>query len=108
MTGTIFIGEVRSAYVAVALLCLAGFAHQTLSVTVITMATDLFRQNEVGTVAGLAGLFGNGGVLLSSLAIGALVATIGYAPFFLLWGLLDLLGAILLWTLVRAPASDPS
>lgn len=103
MTGTVFVGLVYNAYLAVALLCLAGFAHQTLSVTVITMATDLFRQNEVGTVAGLAGLFGNGGVLLSSLAIGALVATIGYAPFFVLWGLLDLVGAFLLWTLVRAP-----
>ena len=108
MTGTIFIGEVRNAYVAVALLCLAGFAHQTLSVTVITMATDLFRQNEVGTVAGLAGLFGNAGVLLSSLAIGALVASIGYAPFFVLWGLLDLLGAAILWTFVRAPVSAPT
>jgi ACS family hexuronate transporter-like MFS transporter len=107
MTGTIFIGRVESAYFAVALLCLAGFAHQTLSVTVITMATDLFRQNEVGTVAGLAGLFGNGGVLLSSLAIGALVSTIGYSPFFVLWGVLDLVGAILLWTLVRAPAPEP-
>jgi ACS family hexuronate transporter-like MFS transporter len=108
MTGTIFVGLVHSPYVAVALLCLAGFAHQILSVTVITMATDLFRQNEVGTVAGLAGLFGNGGVLLSSLAIGALVTSIGYAPFFVLWGLLDLLGAVILWTLVRAPAATPS
>jgi ACS family hexuronate transporter-like MFS transporter len=89
-------------------LCLAGFAHQTLSVTVITMATDLFRQDEVGTVAGLAGLCANSGVLLSTLAIGALVATIGYSPFFVLWGLLDLVGAILLWTLVRAPASEPA
>lgn len=106
MTGTVFIGLVNSPYVAVSLLCLAGFAHQTLSVTVITMATDLFRQNEVGTVAGLAGLFGNAGVLLSSLAIGALVASIGYAPFFVVWGLLDLVGAVILWTLVRAPASE--
>ncbi|HEX5182050.1 MAG TPA: MFS transporter [Allosphingosinicella sp.] len=106
MTGTIFIGWVDSAAVAIALLCLAGFAHQILSVTVITMATDLFRQNEVGTVAGLAGLLGNGGVLLSTLAIGAMVAAIGYAPFFALWGLLDVAGAIILWTFVRAPVSE--
>ena len=36
MMGVAFVGTVDSPYVAVALLSLAGFAHQTLSVTVIT------------------------------------------------------------------------
>ena len=58
---------------AVALLSLAGFAHQTLSVTVITMASDLFKRNEVATVAGMAGTCGNAGVLIFSLLMGALV-----------------------------------
>jgi ACS family hexuronate transporter-like MFS transporter len=35
------------------------------------------------------------------LAIGALVTTIGYAPFFVGLGVLDLIGALVLWTLVR-------
>ena len=69
-----FVGFVDSPYVAIALLCLGGFAHQTLSVTVITMASDLFKRNEVATVAGMAGTCGNGGVLVFSLIIGALVA----------------------------------
>jgi MFS transporter, ACS family, hexuronate transporter len=33
--------------------------------------------------------------------IGALVASIGYAPFFVGLAALDILGAILLWTLVK-------
>ena len=45
-----------------ALLRLAGFAPQTLSVTVITMSSDLFRRNEVATAAGMAGTFGNAGL----------------------------------------------
>ena len=49
---------------AVALISLAGFAHQTLSVTMITMATDLFPRNEVGTVAGMAGTCANLGILI--------------------------------------------
>jgi ACS family hexuronate transporter-like MFS transporter len=101
MTGMAFVGRVESPYAAIALLCLGGFAHQTLSVTVITMASDLFKRNEVATVAGMAGTFGNLGVLLFSLAIGGLVATVGYDPFFLALGLLDLAGAVLLWTLVK-------
>ncbi|WP_336623243.1 MFS transporter, partial [Staphylococcus epidermidis] len=82
-------------------LCLGGFAHQTLSVTVITMASDLFRKNEVATVAGLAGMMGNLGLLIFSLMIGGLVTRIGYDPFFGALGVLDLAGAAILWTLVR-------
>ncbi len=104
MTAVAFAGLVRNPYAAVALICLAGFAHQTLSVTVITMSSDLFRQTEVATVAGLAGTFGNAGLLSFNLLIGALVASIGYAPFFVCLGGLDLLGAALLWTLVREDA----
>lgn len=101
MTGMAFVGRVDSPYAAIALLCLGGFAHQTLSVTVITLSSDLFRRNEVATVAGMAGTMGNLGVLIFSLLIGGLVATVGYDPFFLALGVLDLLGAVLLWTLVR-------
>jgi ACS family hexuronate transporter-like MFS transporter len=96
-----FAGFVRSPYVAIALLSVAGFAHQTLSVTVITMSSDLFRTNEVATVAGMAGTFGNAGLLIFNLLIGYLVTTVGYAPFFVGLGVLDLLGATVLWTVVR-------
>jgi len=41
----------------------------------ITMASDLFKKNEVATVAGMAGAFGNGGLLIFNLLIGSLVAT---------------------------------
>ncbi|MFB3778219.1 MAG: MFS transporter [Bryobacteraceae bacterium] len=101
MMGVGFVGYVESPYTAVALLSLAGFAHQTLSVTVITMSSDLFRKSEVATVAGMAGTCGNGGLLIFSLLIGALVTTIGYGPFFIGLGVLDLVGAVVLWTLVR-------
>ena len=101
MLGVGFAGFVENPYTAIALLSLAGFAHQTLSVTVITMASDLFRKNEVATAAGMAGLFGNAGLLLFSLMIGGLVAKVGYAPFFACLGLFDIGGAIILWTLVR-------
>lgn len=81
---------------------------RTLSVTCITMATDLFPQNEVGTVSGFAGTFANLGVLLFSLAIGALVTTVGYDPFFIALSLLDLVAAVVLWTVIRLPAPETS
>jgi MFS transporter, ACS family, hexuronate transporter len=101
MLGVGFAGFVKDPYAAVALLTLAGFAHQTLSVTVITMSSDLFKKSEVATVAGMAGTFGNAGLLIFSLLIGGLVTVVGYSPFFVCLGLLDVLGAIVLWTVVR-------
>ena len=107
MLGVAFVGLVDNPYVAVALLSLAGFAHQTLSVTVITMASDLFKRNEVATVAGMAGTCGNAGVLIFSLVMGALVTTIGYTPFFIGLAALDVLGAVILWTVVRDERHEP-
>jgi ACS family hexuronate transporter-like MFS transporter len=101
MMGVAFVGFVDSPYAAIALLSLAGFAHQTLSVTVITMSSDLFRRNEVATVAGMCGTFGNLGLLIFSLLIGGLMATVGYTPFFVSLAVLDQVAAALLWTLVR-------
>lgn len=106
MIGVAFTGTVQSVYVAVALLCLAGFAHQTLSVTMITMATDLFPRHEVGTVAGMAGTSANLGVLISSLLIGGLVTTIGYSPFFIGLAVLDLIAAVVVWTVIRKPIAN--
>lgn len=104
MGSMMFVGMVESAMVAIALLCVAGFAHQTLSVTIITMAADLFPQNEVGTATGIAGMAANLGVLIFTLLLGSLVDQVGYGPFFILLGLLDFVGAAILWTLVRKTA----
>lgn len=101
MIPVVFVASVASPYAAIALLCLAAFAHQTLSVTVITMSSDLFRRSEVATVTGMVGTMANLGALLFTLAMGTLVATTGYAPFFVILGGIDLVGAALLWLLVR-------
>jgi MFS transporter, ACS family, hexuronate transporter len=108
MTSVAFAGRVQSPYTAILLFSIAGFAHQTLSVTVITMASDLFRRSEVATVAGMAGTLGNAGLLTFSLLIGWLVSRIGYSPFFVCLSILDIVGTIVLWTLVREPREGPA
>jgi ACS family hexuronate transporter-like MFS transporter len=108
MTGMMFVGKVHDPYVAIALLCLGGFAHQTLSITVITMSSDLFRRNEVATVAGIGGFCGNLGVLVFTLLIGGLVKTVGYDPFFVALAVFDILGAIWLWSVVRERVTPPA
>jgi len=103
MIGVAFTGMVQDPLVAVALISLAGFAHQTLSVTMITMATDLFPRNEVGTVAGMAGTCANLGILIFTLELGQRVDQIGYTPVFVLLAVLDIVAAAVAWTVIRKP-----
>lgn len=103
MIGVAFTGVVQDPLVAVALISLAGFAHQTLSVTMITMATDLFPRNEVGTVAGMAGTCANLGILIFTYELGQRVDQIGYSPVFMLLAVLDIVAAIVAWTVIRKP-----
>lgn len=105
MIGVAFTGVVQDPLVAVALISLAGFAHQTLSVTMITMATDLFPRNEVGTVAGMAGTCANLGILIFTFELGQRVDQIGYTPVFILLAVLDIVAAIVAWTVIRKPAA---
>jgi ACS family hexuronate transporter-like MFS transporter len=106
MTAMAGVGYVKAPGMAIFLLCLGGFAHQTLSVTVISMSADLFPRHEVATVTGFAAMTAGAGNLGFTLLIGALVATIGYAPFFVALGLGDLIGAALIWSLVRPAQAD--
>jgi MFS transporter, ACS family, hexuronate transporter len=58
-------------------------------------------------VSGMAGTMGNLGVLVFTLLLGGLVKTVGYDPFFIALGVLDLFGAAVLWTLVRERLPQP-
>ncbi|NIF54362.1 MFS transporter [Burkholderia sp. Ax-1724] len=106
MIGMAGVGFVHSPAVAVFLLCLGGFAHQTLSITVISMSADLFPRREVGTVTGMAALVAGLGNFAFTMTMGWFVTRVGYTPFFVALGFGDLIGATLLWTLVRRPATS--
>jgi ACS family hexuronate transporter-like MFS transporter len=107
MVGMAGVGLVESPVVAVALLCLGSFAHQTLSITVISMSADLFPRREVATVTGLAGLVAGLGNLAFTLAIGWFVTRVGYTPFFVALGFGDLIGAAVLWTVIKTRPTPP-
>lgn len=90
------IGLAASPYVAIALFCVGGFAHQMISVLINTLSADVFTAEEVGTANGFIGQAGWVGGLLFSLLIGQLADTIGYAPLFAALSVFDLIGAAVL------------
>ena len=90
------IGLAASPYLAIALFCVGGFAHQMISVLINTLSADVFAPEEVGTANGFVGQAGWLGGLLFSLAIGQLADRIGYAPLFAALSAFDLIGATVL------------
>ena len=98
-----FIGLAGSPEVAIALFCLGGFAHQMLNGALLTLCSDVFDRRAVGTASGMAGTFAWIGGLGFTFLIGQSADTYGYDPLFAALAALDLLGAVVLWSLLRTP-----
>lgn len=90
-----------NAYLAVALLCVGGFAHQVVSITINTLSVDLFPTDRLATANGWIGAAGWTGGLLFSLLIGAVVGKTGFGPLFACLGVFDLIGVVALAVMLR-------
>jgi ACS family hexuronate transporter-like MFS transporter len=101
MIGPACVGLVDSPYAAIALLCVGGFAHQTLSGALYSITSDVFGKNEVATATGLAGMSGYLGATLFTLVFGVLVTQIGYSPLFVVLAVFDLIAAAVVFLMAR-------
>lgn len=106
------IGLFTSPYVAIALLCVGGFAHQSLSGALITLSSDVFGRNEVATANGLTGMAAWTASTLFALVVGALADTIGFSPLFAALAVFDVLAVVVIWTVLKnhsavEPTIDP-
>ncbi len=107
MIGPACIGLVESPYTAIALLCLGGFAHQTLSGALYSITSDSFGKNEVGTATGLGGMFGFLGAAAFTAVFGVMVTKVGYAPLFVVLAIFDIIAAIVIWNVARPVGGPP-
>ena len=95
------IGLFTSPYIAIGLLCIGGFAHQALSGALITLSSDVFGRNEVATANGLTGMAAWTASTMFALVVGALADTLGFSPLFAALAVFDLLGAVVIWTVLK-------
>ncbi|MGV8920228.1 MAG: MFS transporter [Pseudomonas sp.] len=107
MIGPACIGLVDSAYAAIALLCVGGFAHQTLSGALYSITSDSFGKNEVATATGMGGMFGYLGAAAFTAVFGVLVTQVGYSPLFVVLAIFDIVAAIIVWVVARELTSGP-
>ncbi|MGX1171697.1 MFS transporter [Pseudomonas sp. R151218B TE3479] len=108
MIGPACIGLVDSPYTAIALLCIGGFAHQTLSGALYAITSDSFGKNEVATATGMGGMFGYLGAAAFTLLFGVMVTRIGYSPLFVLLAIFDVVAAFIVWTVARELKQQPT
>ena len=101
MIGPGLVAFAGNAYLALALLCVGGFAHQIVSITINTLSVDLFPTERLATANGWVGAAGWTGGLLFSLLIGAVVGRTGFAPLFACLGVFDLMGVVVLALMLK-------
>ncbi|CQQ72596.1 ExuT transport protein [Yersinia mollaretii] len=103
------IGLFTSPYAAIALLCVGGFAHQSLSGALITLSSDVFGRNEVATANGLTGMAAWTASTMFALVVGALADTMGFSPLFAALAVFDVLAVVVIWTVLQnRPAAEPA
>jgi ACS family hexuronate transporter-like MFS transporter len=98
---SIFIGKVPSVELAILFFSIGAFAHQAISATLLTLPADLFPERAVATANGMSGAAGYAGGILFTFIVGRVAASIGYGPLFVGIAFFDLVGAVVLWLLIR-------
>jgi len=101
------VGLVASPYVAIALLCIGGFAHQTLSGALYAITSDMFGKNEVATATGMGGMAGYLGAAAFTALFGVLVTQVGYSPLFVVLAVFDLIAAVVVCVLAKGRDRTP-
>ena len=99
MPCALFVTTAKSPWMAVALISLATFAHQSWSTNMLILPADLFPQRVVASVTGIGGV-GIFASIAAQLGIGYAVAHFSYAPVFVFAGLLHPTAAIMMLLLV--------
>lgn len=97
----IFIGEIRSLWIAVAMISLAAAAHQGWSANLFTLASDMFPRRAVASVVGIGGFGGASAMIVVSLCVGLLLQWTrnNYVPAFMIAGSAYLVALLIIHTL---------
>lgn len=101
MIGPACIALAGSPGLAIALFCIGGFAHQMLNGALLTLCSDVFDTRAVGTASGMTGTLAWTGGMLFTFLIGQSADSFGYNPLFVALAVFDLIGAAVLWVLLR-------
>ncbi len=99
---TIYAVYTDNVWISILFVGLACGAHTGWSNNILTLASDQFPSQAVGSVTGLGGFSGGlGGLLLTSALVGYIVTYIGYFPVFILMGIMHPTAMLCIHLLIR-------
>jgi ACS family hexuronate transporter-like MFS transporter len=102
----VFTGRAPSVGLAILFFSIGAFAHQAISSTLLTLPADLFPGRTVATANGMSGMAGYAGGILFTWVVGKVARSIGYGPLFVAIAFFDVIGALFLWAMLRAPKGE--
>jgi ACS family hexuronate transporter-like MFS transporter len=103
MTSAVFVGESKSAAGCIALISVATFGYTGALANLLAVPGDVFPKGAVASIWGFASMGAGFGGMLFSLVTGWLVEHYSFQPTFVLFGIIPLISAWLVWTL---PATE--
>ncbi len=101
MTSAIFVGGSGSATVCIALIATATFGYCGALANLLAVPGDVFPKGAVASIWGFASMGSGLGGMIFSLITGWLVDRYSFAPVFVLFGVIPLIAAWMVWTLPR-------
>jgi MFS transporter, ACS family, hexuronate transporter len=101
MTPAVFVGGVNSAAICIALIATATFGYSGALANLLAIPADVFPKGAVASIWGLASMGSGLGGMIFSLVTGWLVDHYSFRPAFVLFGIIPLLAAWIVWTLPR-------
>jgi ACS family hexuronate transporter-like MFS transporter len=101
MVSAIFVGGNRSSAECVALISIATFGYSGALANLLAIPGDVFPRGAVASIWGFASMGSGFGAMVFSLATGWLVDHYSFRPVFVLFGVLPMISAWIVWTLPK-------
>ena len=102
MVPAIFVGAISSAAGCIALISVATFGYSGALANLLAIPGDVFPKGAVASIWGFASMGSGIGGMIFSLLTGWLVDHYSFRPVFILFGVIPLAAAWIVWTLPRS------
>lgn len=101
MASVVLIGEMHTSAQCIALISVATFGYAGALANLLAIPGDVFPKGAVASIWGFASMGSGFGGMVFSLVTGWLVDRYSFQPAFVVFGLIPLLAAVLVWTLPK-------